>query len=260
MTRYESMFTRLTAANEGAFVPFVMLGDPSYEESLQIIRVLIDAGADALELGVPFSDPVADGPTIQAAHLRALNAGITPTRALELVAAVRAEFPEIPIGLLIYGNLAFSMGFEEFYAAVVASGADSVLIPDIPIRESAPFRAAAEAHGVDQVFIAPPHASEETLAAVAKHSRGYIYAVSRLGVTGTEREASTVGLRVSRETSVPTLLGFGISTPEHVRAALDAGAAGAITGSAIVNLINSTPDWEPAVRAFVGEMKAATRH
>ncbi|MDU0479501.1 tryptophan synthase subunit alpha [Staphylococcus chromogenes] len=259
MTRYESMFSRLFAANEGAFVPFVMLGDPSFDESLSVIRVLVDAGADALELGIPFSDPVADGPTIQAAHLRALESGMTPARALDLVKRVRADFPELPIGLLVYGNLAFSMGFEEFYAAVAAAGADSVLIPDIPVRESLPFREAAARHGVDQVFIAPPHASPETLAAVAKHSRGYIYAVSRLGVTGTEREASVEGFNVSRETAVPTLLGFGISTPSHVRTALNSGASGAITGSAIVSLIQQSANWEPELRAFVSEMKAATR-
>ncbi|MEJ5997957.1 tryptophan synthase subunit alpha [Corynebacterium sp. H130] len=230
MDRYAELFQR----HDGVFVPFFMLGDPSYEDSKRIITQAIAAGADALELGISFSDPVADGPTIQRAHLRA--ASTTPSKALALVAEIRAEHPEIPIGLLVYGNVAFSMGFETFYAALAEAGVDSVLIPDVPVRESAPFRASARQHGIKQVFIAPPHASQETLGMVAAHSEGYIYAVSRDGVTGTEREAQFEAIHKG---DTPVLLGFGVSTPAHVKAARAAGADGVIVGSALVKLIES---------------------
>ena len=117
-SRYDHLFSHLTKANEGAFVPFVMLGDPDLDTSFEIITSLVDGGADALELGIPFSDPVADGPTIQAAHIRALDAGVTVDQALSLVARIRSTWPELPIGLLIYGNVAFARGMERFYADV----------------------------------------------------------------------------------------------------------------------------------------------
>ncbi|QGU03271.1 Tryptophan synthase alpha chain [Corynebacterium kalinowskii] len=246
MDRYAELFAR----KDGVFVPFFMLGDPSYEESKRIINQAIAAGADALELGISFSDPVADGPTIQRAHIRA--ADTTPTKALELVGEIRAEHPTVPIGLLVYGNVAFSMGFGEFYEALKIAGADSVLIPDVPVRESEPFRAAAKKHGIKQVFIAPPHASQETLAMVAEHSEGYIYAVSRDGVTGTEREAT---FEAVPQSDTPVLLGFGISTPEHVKAARHAGADGVIVGSALVKLIEAGQ--QDQISHHIAEFKSA---
>ncbi|MCL0120035.1 tryptophan synthase subunit alpha [Corynebacterium pygosceleis] len=278
MSRYPALFERLDAAGEGAFVPFVMLGDPDAETSFEIVRALVEGGADALELGVPFSDPVADGPTIQAAHIRALDAGVDVDTSFSIIRRIRDTWPELPIGLLIYGNVPFARGSGEFYASVSEAGADSVLIPDVPVREGAAFSAAAEEAGVDQIFIAPPHASERTLAGVAAHSRGYIYAVSRVGVTGAENASSTDGLadvvaNLRRFGGAPALLGFGISTPDHVRAAIDAGAAGAICGSAITRIIERhcsgaspatrTVDDLPALlgelRDFTAGMKAATR-
>ncbi|WKD60047.1 tryptophan synthase subunit alpha [Corynebacterium caspium] len=242
MSRYSNTFKRLATLQEGAFVPFLMLNDPSPQESLEIIRTVISAGADALELGIPFSDPVADGPTVARSHIRALAGGATLAQALELIAAIRAEFPDIPIGLLLYGNMPYSRGLERFYTEVKEAGADSVLIPDVPVREGEPFIAAAKAVGIDPIFIAPARANAETLAGVSKYSRGYIYAISRDGVTGTEREAETTGLtevvnNVSKFGGAPVLLGFGISTPEHVAKAISAGASGAITGSALMAII-----------------------
>lgn len=281
-TRYDAMFERLEAENAGAFVPFLMLGDPNADDSFDAIEALIAGGADALELGIPFSDPVADGPTIQAAHIRALDSKVDVDTALGLVARIRKAHPELPIGLLIYGNVAFARGTEQFYADVAAAGADSVLLPDIPVREGTPFAAAAEAAGVAQIFIAPPHASEATLAGVAAHSKGYIYAVSRVGVTGAETQSSTDGLadvvaNLNRFGGAPALLGFGISKPEHVAEAIAAGAAGAISGSAVTNIVashvvkseseNGQTVWsvdDPAQLAeelieFTRAMKAATR-
>ena len=246
-TRYEDLFRSLRNRGEGAFVPFLMLGDPTPEHTLAIVRTVVAAGADALELGVPFSDPVADGPTIQASHLRALDGGATVDSALEQVRTIRAEFPELPIGILIYGNVAFTRGFDRFYAEFAEAGADSILLPDVPVRESAPFSAAATAAGIDPIYIAPAKASEATLEAVSVNSRGYIYAISRDGVTGADKEATVEGLReivdnVRKFGGAPVLLGFGISKPEHVRDAIAAGAAGAITGSAITTIIDKFID------------------
>lgn len=287
MNRYAALFSRLSAAGEGAFVPFLMLGDPSPADLLATVRTVVAAGADALELGVPFSDPVADGPTVQRSHIRALAGGVTVADALEQVRTIRAEFPELPIGMLIYGNVAFTRGIESFYADFAAAGADSILLPDVPVREGAPFAAAATAAGVDPIFIAPAQASESTLREVSALSQGYIYAISRDGVTGTERASQTTGLadvvaNVARFGGAPILLGFGISTPQHVRDAIAAGAAGAITGSAITTIIerHCEPDPDrpshsehdiPAMRIrdraaldtelteFVRSMKAATK-
>ena len=278
MSRYFRMFSRLRAAGEGAFVPFVMLGDPTPELSEEVVEALIDGGADALELGAPFSDPVADGPTIQRAHIRALEAGTGFADALAVVARVRARHPEIPIGMLIYGN-------DTLAEACAKAGVDSVLLPDVPVREGGPFSAAARDAGVDAVYIAPPSADARTLDAVAASSRGYVYAVSRAGVTGTERAASTVGLaasvaRLRADAAAPVMLGFGISRPDQVAEAIAAGADGAISGSATVKIVEAHapalaaaagPDGDPAALAaavaamkaelgdFVAAMKAAAR-
>lgn len=244
MSRYEAMFRELNAAEKpsGAFVPFLMLNDPSPAESMEIIRTVIAGGADALELGVPFSDPVADGPTIQKAHIRALAGGATVDKCLAQIRRIREEFPDIPIGMLIYGNVPFTRGVDKFYTEFQEAGADSVLLPDIPVREGVPFAQAATEAGIDPIFIAPAQASEAALRGVAAHSKGYIYAISRDGVTGAEKESETTGLAdvVANATKFggpPVLLGFGISTPQHVADAISAGAAGAITGSAISKII-----------------------
>ena len=162
MSRYPAMFDRLAGAGRGAFVPFVMVGDPTPDLSEAVVEALIDGGADALELGIPFSDPVADGPTIQRAHIRALAAGAGFASCLEVVSRVRQRHPDLPIGMLIYGNVPFSVGLEGFYARCAGAGIDSVLLPDVPVRESPAFSAAAEAAGIDAVYIAPPSSSART--------------------------------------------------------------------------------------------------
>lgn len=242
MSRYDAMFKRLEEKGEGAFVPFIMLSDPSPAEAVEIISTVVEAGADAVELGVPFSDPVADGPAIQTAHVRALDGGATVQQALDQVRELRQRFPELPIGMLIYANVAYVRGLDRFYPDFHSAGADSILLPDVPVRESQPFTEAATAAGVDPIYIAPAKASRETLEGVAANSRGYIYAISRDGVTGAEKEATVDGLRevvdnINSFGGAPVLLGFGISRPEHVRDAIAAGASGAITGSAISNII-----------------------
>jgi tryptophan synthase alpha chain len=265
--RYAETFARLRARDEGAFIPFAVLGDPDLQTSPTLLRALARAGADALELGIPFSDPVADGPTIQAADIRALAAGTRPAQALSIVSALRGELPDLPIGLLVYANLVVARGARTFYKAAAEAGVDSVLVADVPTVEAEPFVEAAAAEGILSVLIATPTCSGEHLAAVARMTRGYTYVVTRAGVTGADDTAHTdhhqlcTGLRELG--AAPPVLGFGISRPEHVRAALDAGAVGAISGSAVVRLVEENLDdreaMVTALERFVTAMKSATR-
>ncbi|NIG20602.1 tryptophan synthase subunit alpha [Pantoea sp. Al-1710] len=267
MERYNQLFQRLSAKKEGAFVPFVTLGDPTPELSLKIIDTLVAGGADALELGIPFSDPLADGPTIQGATLRAFAAGTTVAQCFEILAAVRQKYPELPIGLLMYANLVFSKGIDNFYAQCEAVGVDSVLVADVPVEESAPFRQAAMRHNVAPIFICPPNADDDLLREIASHGRGYTYLLSRAGVTGAENRASQplnhLIDKLREYHAAPPLQGFGISEASQVKEAIAAGAAGAISGSAIVKIIerNQTdPDTLLAeLKAFVSDLKAGTR-
>ncbi|MBI2379370.1 MAG: tryptophan synthase subunit alpha [Gammaproteobacteria bacterium] len=267
MQRYETLFARLRENNEGAFVPFVMLGDPNLAECEAIIEALISGGADALELGIPFSDPTADGPVIQEAANRALAAGVTPAACLALVARLRAKYPALPMGLLVYANLVVNTSVEDFYRAAVEAGVDSVLVADVPGVEAGPFVDAASRAGIAPILIAPPNADPACIARIAAMSRGYTYVLGRAGVTGTETALNRpdAGLMDALRAAAapPALIGFGISSPEHVRMALEAGAQGAIAGSAVVRIVAAGLGEPEAMRtrlaAYVAQMKAATR-
>ncbi|PCR49715.1 tryptophan synthase subunit alpha [Klebsiella pneumoniae] len=268
MERYETLFAQLKNRQEGAFVPFVTLGDPGPEQSLKIIDALIEGGADALELGIPFSDPLADGPTIQGAALRAFAAGVTPAQCFEMLAAIRQKHPTIPIGLLMYANLVFSPGIDAFYAQCarvgrrLGAGGRACRWKSPP-----PFRQAAMRHNIAPIFICPPNADDDLLRQIASYGRGYTYLLSRAGVTGAENRAALplhhLVEKLAEYHAAPPLQGFGISAPEQVSAAIDAGAAGAISGSAIVKIIERHLD-EPQtmldeLKAFVQSLKAATK-
>ncbi len=264
--RYDAMFEQLDAKKEGAFVPFVTLGDPNLALSLEILKTLVENGADALELGIPFSDPLADGPTIQGANIRALASGVTPEQCFAVIKHVRELYPDLPIGLLMYANLVFSNGIENFYCHCAEAGVDSVLIADVPAQESEKFRHAARAQGVHTIFIAPPNADENILKLLATEGGGYTYLLSRAGVTGTESKAGKpiehLVEQLSDYDAPRPLLGFGISEPSQVKEAIQAGAAGAISGSAVVKIIEAhhqnPPELLKKLGAFIAEMKAAT--
>jgi tryptophan synthase alpha chain len=266
MARYSTLFAALEAKNEGAFVPFVTIGDPTPELSLEIIKTLVDSGADALELGFPFSDPLADGPTIQGANIRALNSGTTPDTCFDIISQVRSLYPDVPVGLLLYANLVYANGLDTFYEKCAKAGVDSVLIADVPTNESEDFNQAASKAGIEPIFIAPPTASDDTLQQVAELGSGYTYLLSRAGVTGAETKAnmpvSDMITRLAKFDAPPPLLGFGISEPSQVQQAISAGAAGAISGSAVVKIIENNQDDKARVlselSSFVTAMKAAT--
>jgi len=260
MSRYDSMFARLADTNEGVFGAFVMLGDPDLETSARILDTLVEGGADMVEVGIPFSDPVADGPVIQAAADRALRQGVTPADCFRLLKDFRARHPDVPVGILTYANLVIARGRAAFYEAAGQAGVDSILVADVPVFEAEPFAEPARAVGIDPVLIAAANTPPDTLRRLAHLGGGYTYCVARAGVTGARDEVrfdhGPMLSALAEAGAPPPVFGFGISRPEHVRAALDAGAAGVISGSAIVSLVETWPD---AVRAFVAEMKAATR-
>ena len=262
MTRYAAMFDRCCAAGEGALGAFVMLGDPGLDASAAYLDALVAGGADMLELGIPFSDPVADGPVIQAAAERALAAGVRTADCLTLLTELRARHPAIPVGVLTYANIVAARGIGRFTNELAAAGVDSLLVADVPTLEAAPYAAAARSAGVDLVMIAATNTPSDKLAKIAALSSGYTYCVARAGVTGADTALSLDHVQLFADLATagapPPVLGFGISTPDQVAQAIAAGAAGVISGSAIVRRIaeGQSPD---QVATFVAAMKAATK-
>lgn len=261
--RYAAMFDRLAVRGEGAFGAFVMLGDPSPAATPAILDALVAGGADMIEVGIPFSDPIADGPVIQAAAERALAAGGTAAACFELLFGFRSRHPDVPVGILTYANLVINRGRDAFYSACAAAGVDSVLVADVPVIEAGPYADVARAHEIAPVMIAAVNTPEPALASVAALGEGYTYCLARVGVTGAgtamQLDHGDLLAALARLGAPPAVLGFGISTPDHVRIALAAGAAGVISGSAIVALMaeNGAAAAAP-VEAFVSTMKRAT--
>ena len=254
MTRYSEMFQRLNGS--GAFGVFLMLGDPDLETSAALLDAIVEGGADMVEVGIPFSDPVADGPVIQAAAQRALAAGVRVGDCFDLIAAFRGRHPDVPIGILTYANIVIAR--TGFMRDAAEAGADTLLIADVPALEAERFVRDMEQAGIEPVLIAAANTPDETLRHVAKLSKAYTYCVSRAGITGTHAGGSFDQGLVSRLRSAgapPPIFGFGISRPEHVSAALAAGAKGVICGSAIVDLAAHGGD----VAGFVRSLKAPTR-
>lgn len=251
----DARLAALRAEGRLAFVPFVVVGDPDPETFLRLADALVEAGADALELGFPYSDPSADGPVIQAADDRALAAGVTTSTAFDLVKRLR-ERHEIPISLLVYFNLVLQTGIDAFYARARASGIDAVLVADVPLELSGPLVEAARRSGVAPVFLASAVTGPERAEQLRPIAEGYVYAAARVGITGVREDFAGTPLAALVERlraaglSLPILAGFGLSTPEHVRAVAAAGADGAIVGSAIVRaLADALPDRDRAISA-----------
>ena len=261
--RYGTMFARCDAAGEGAFGAFLMLGDPDAETSFALLDACVEGGADMLEVGIPFSDPVADGPVIQSAAQRALRAGATVARSFDLIARVRERHPDVPIGILTYANLVVARGREAFAKAAADAGADSLLVADVPTLEAPRFATAARAAGLDPVLIAAPNTGEAALERIAELGSGYTYCVARAGVTGQRSDLALdhgeLFARLKASGAAPPVLGFGISTPAQVRAGIEAGAAGVISGSAIVDRAATSDDPVRAVRELVRDLKSGTR-
>jgi tryptophan synthase alpha chain len=261
MTRIGDLFGRL---DRPAFIAYLVAGHPDNGGFRAAARAVVDGGADILELGMPFSDPVADGPTIQHAHTRALGAGMTVDRYFAAVRDIRSA-SDIPLVLMVYCNIVHRRGVERFYREAGEAGADAVLIVDMPPEEGERALAAARENHLDQVFLVAPSTLEERLGLVAGSGSGFLYIASLLGVTGARDrlsgEASRLIGRVRPHTRLPLAVGFGISRPEHARALAEAGADGVIVGSAIVDLVEAhagDPDrMAREIRGFVTGMREA---
>jgi len=265
MSALATLFASLRANGSRGLVTFVTAGDPTAAASADIVCALDRAGADVIEIGVPFSDPVADGPAIQLASERALRAGGTLGSTLDLVAAVRPRV-RAPLVLFTYVNPVLRMGVDRFIDRAADAGVSGVLLLDLPIEESAGMQVALDSRGLDQIFLVSPTTTDARLATAARLGRGFLYAISRLGVTGTRdavaESAEPLVTRIRQASALPVALGFGISRPEHV-ASVSAFADAAVVGSAIVQVIaeEAAAGRAPAAKVaeFVRWLKTGSR-
>ena len=248
-------------ANGKAFIPFITCGDPNLDTTKKIVRSMVESGADLIELGIPFSDPTAEGPVIQGANLRALSGGVTTDKIFDMVKELRQDLT-VPMVFMTYANVVFSYDAEKFIRTCSEIGIDGLILPDLPFEEKGEFDDTCKKYGVDLISLIAP-TSENRVAMIAREAEGFIYIVSSLGVTGVRSEINTdiafLVKLVRENTSVPCAVGFGISTPEQ--AARMAGISdGAIVGSAIIKLIEKYgKDAAEPVGEYVKSMKDALR-
>ncbi len=261
MSRIEATFDALRERGEKALVPFLTAGDPDLETTAAIVMAMVESGADLIEIGVPFSDPIAEGPTIQRASERALAQGTSLRAILELVTRLRSEI-DTPLLLMGYANPLHAMGAEAFAERAAVAGVDGIIIPDLPPEEGEPFFVPCRARGVDPVLLASPTTPPARLERLVRETRGFLYYVSLQGVTGARTElADGIEQNVTRAKQagdVPVCVGFGISKPEHA-ARVGAFADGVVVGSAFVDVIERAPNRDAAVDAvakLVSELKA----
>jgi tryptophan synthase alpha chain len=265
MTRISQRFDALKARGEKALVAFVTAGDPLPEDTASVVVALAEGGADVVELGIPFSDPLADGPTIQASSQRALDAGMTPPKVLEIVRRVR-ERSDVPLVLMGSWNPTLQYGIERFARDAAAAGVDGTIMTDLTPEEAGEWKRASEAAGLDTIFLLAPTSTAARMALVGKMGKGFLYCVSRTGITGARHDVPEdlpplIEAIRSWADGKPVCVGFGVSRPEHV-AAISRFADGAVVGSALVDLLHrerESPNVLARARDFVASLKAATR-
>lgn len=263
-SRISNTFAKLKERNEAALVTFITAGDPGIESTPGLVALLGKAGADIVELGIPYSDPLADGPTIQASSQRALDRGVTPPMVLDLVQKSRA-LTDVPIVLMTSYNLVLIYGLERFAKDAVEAGADGAILTDLPPEEAGPWKSVADAAGLATVFLVAPTSTAERIKLITSNSTGFVYCVSRTGVTGARHElpADLVDLlsSIKAATDKPLCVGFGVSTPTHV-AQVAAAADGAVVGSALVDYLDKNAadvDLDAKVTDLVAGWKAGTK-
>ena len=244
-----------------AFIPFITCGDPSLEITEQLVYAMEEAGADLIELGIPFSDPTAEGPVIQEANVRALAGGVTTDKIFDMVEKIRKK-SSVPMVFMTYANVVFSYGIERFVSKAAEVGMNGLILPDVPFEEKEEFDTVCKAYGLDLISLIAP-TSHERIAQIAKDAEGFVYCVSSLGVTGTRTNITTdIGAMVKlvkQTKNIPCAVGFGISTPEQAKKMAEQ-SDGAIVGSAIVKLCAAHGvDCVPYVKEYVQSMKAAVR-
>jgi len=266
--RIEAKFGELRGLREGALVAYLTGGDPDPKTFLANSTALIEGGADIVEIGIPFSDPIADGPVIQASSMRALSNGTTPLGILNMIRELSTQFP-VPFVVLSYYNPILAMGLDRFLQKARESGVDGIVVPDLPVEESEEFRNLSLKHNVDNIYLAAPNTSRTRLRTVLDKSKGFLYLVSLYGVTGPRDSLSPQALEAVRAVKslargkIPVSAGFGISQPEHVSAVIQSGADGAIVGSALVRIVGNHLDdpseAETQLKKTVQSLKEATR-
>jgi tryptophan synthase alpha chain len=268
MSRIAATFERLTASREGAYIPYVCCGDLGKEFTGELIARLSRAGADVIELGLPFSDPLADGPTIQAAMVRSLSAGFKVASLFDIISGVRSSGVETPIVVMTYYNPVLRMGLDVFCKRLADAGADGILPVDLPMEESGDLDRIAGAHGLDVIRLVSPTTDDERMEKILGSASGFVYAVSISGVTG-QRDSlphSAIALlkRLRAKSDLPIAVGFGISNQEQVRQALTAGASGVVEGSALINIYARVTEEDGTggldlVERHAREMKESTK-
>ncbi len=260
-------FSKLRTKGEGGLIAYVTAGDPEPSYTPGIVEALVNGGADIIELGIPFSDPIADGPTIQAATVRALNAGTTPRKVLKICEEIKEE-NSVPIIILTYYNPIFRMGLECFFGSAKACGIDGLIVPDLPVEEASEYKKFAQAYEIDTIFLAAPSTSTQRLKKIVEYTSGFLYLVSVFGVTGARERVKDLTVRLVKQTlsityeRVPLAVGFGISKPEHVKVITQNGADAAIVGSGFVKVVENNQIREEGMleelKEYASKLKAAT--
>jgi tryptophan synthase alpha chain len=260
LTRFATTFERLAREGACGLFPYVMAGFPDVETSRALVEAALDVGADGFEIAVPFSDPLADGATMQRVNARALENGATLETALELISFARQRAPEVPLAVMSYYNPLRQRGEARLAAELADAGADGVVVPDVPAEEASELQTALASHRLGLAPLIAPTSPAARIRAVAALDPVFIYCVALVGVTGARRDLSaTLGeflSRVRAETSAPLVVGFGISQPEHVRRVAQFGAAGAIVASALIDVIERSADPVSTAKAYLREMRA----
>jgi tryptophan synthase alpha chain len=244
MTAISKTFGELNERNEAALIPYITVGDPSLKHTPRLASALIEGGADILELGIPFSDPIADGPTIQAAVKRSLTNGTKPMNALKVARTIKEKY-ETPLVLMTYYNPIFRAGLNRFLTSARGSGISGIIVPDLPVEESSEYKKECAAASIDTIFLASPATQPQRLKEIVSQTSGYLYLISLYGVTGARRSLPDSALDLVKkytaalQGTVPLAVGFGISQPRHVRELVRAGTNGVIVGSAFVDIIGA---------------------
>lgn len=267
--RIDSKFNELKSKNQKALICYVVAGYPDIKTSEHIITSLINGGADIIEIGIPFSDPIADGSTIQDAIQSSLISGTTPDMCLELASRIRKTFPNIPLIIMTYSNILYKKGYIQFAEKAKENGIDGLIIPDIPIEESKEYLNTAQNTGLSTIFLVSPNTSEKRLKMISRICTGFLYAISVYGTTGERKgfdeytiESIKRVKKVTAADELPLAVGFGISNPQHVKYMIDAGADAVIIGSAIIKKIKEIEDKKllfNTLNKFINELKNSCR-
>ena len=266
MSRIQNKFSELEKAGEKALVTYVMVGYPNHKDTLSAVRGLIEGGADIIELGFPFSDPLADGPVIQHASTISLEKGTKMAQFLNLVKQIRKE-SQIPLVLMTYTNILYSKGYQKFFKLAKEAGLDGLITPDMTVEESKEYLKAAKTAQLDTIFLVSPNTNKVRLSEIVKQTTGFLYLVAVFGTTGVQSKIQKYTIDALKETKkiakgkVPVGIGFGISTPDDIKSYVKHGADAAIIGSALIKLIEKTPSnkIQKTVASFIRQLKAATK-